>query len=404
MDARTMVTEIKLKQAFTINCIKKKRILSFHIMKNTYLGKEIPKLGFGLMRLPMIGDEVDIEQVKHMADIFVENGFTYFDTAYPYINGKSEEAVKEALIGRYPRESIQIASKMPVWLCNKPEDFKPLLEVQLKRTGAEYFDFYLLHALDRNRMEQMDKIGGWDFVKRAKEEGLIRHFGFSFHDKADVLDQILTSHPEAEFVQLQLNYADWENSDVQSRKCYEIARKHNTPIIVMEPVKGGNLANMPGEAGRIFKSKEPGKSVASWAMRYAGSLEGIITVLSGMSDLDQMQDNIDTMKDFSQLSEEEYATIEQVVDVLAKADTVPCTSCKYCVDGCPQKINIPEVLGSLNTYRTYKDLKAVKGHYNWVTANSGKASDCIACGYCEEQCPQHIAIIDALQEVAGVFG
>ena len=372
-------------------------------MKYTYLGEGIPKLGFGMMRLPMIGSDVDMEQVKQMADYFVENGFTYFDTAYPYINGKSEEAVKKALIGRFPRESIQIASKMPVWLCKKQEDFRPLLEIQLDRTGAEYFDFYLLHALDKDRMKQMDEIGGWDFVKKTKEEGLIRHFGFSFHDTADVLDQILTAHPEAEFVQLQLNYADWENDNVQSRLCYEVARKHNTPVIVMEPVKGGNLANMPGEASRLFKSREPDKSIASWAMRFVGSLDGIITVLSGMSNFEQMQDNIGTMKNFSKLTKDDYAVISKVMDELAKVDMVPCTSCKYCVEGCPQEINIPEVLGSLNTYRTYKDLNAVKGHYNWVTARGGKASDCIACGDCEEQCPQHINIIETLKEAAAIF-
>lgn len=372
-------------------------------MNNTFLGHDIPKLGFGMMRLPMIGEEIDIEQVKQMADIFVENGFTYFDTAYPYINGKSEIAVKQALIGRFPRESIQIASKMPVWLCKKHEDFRPLLEIQLERTGAEYFDFYLLHALDKQRMKQMDEIGGWDFVKEVKEEGLIRHFGFSFHDTADVLDEILTAHPEAEFVQLQLNYADWENDRVQSRQCYEVAGRHKTPVIVMEPVKGGNLASMPGEASRLFKSKEPDRSIASWALRYVGSLEGIITILSGMSNFEQMQDNISTMKDFSPLTETDYSVISKVMDELGKTDTVPCTACQYCVEGCPQKINIPEVIGSLNTYRTYKDLNSVKGHYHWVTANSGKASDCIACGECEEQCPQHINIIEVLRETAAVF-
>ncbi len=372
-------------------------------MKEQYLGQSIPKLGFGLMRLPMNGENVDIEQTCQMADHFFENGFTYFDTAYPYINGKSEEAVKEVLVKRYPRESYQLASKMPIWLCKKYEDFAPLLDLQLERTGAGYFDFYLLHALDRNRMVQMDEIGGWDFVKKAKEDGLIKHFGFSFHDTADILDQILTAHPEAEFVQLQLNYADWEDEKVQSRQCYEVARKHNTPIIVMEPVKGGNLAGMSDKNQEIFKTEKPDASIASWAMRYVGSLEGIITILSGMSSTDQMDDNIATMKNFEPMTSAEYGVIEKVLEEMKKVETIPCTDCKYCVEDCPQKINIPAILATYNTYKTYENLDGVKGHYKWVTSNGGKASDCIACGECEGHCPQHIPIIESLEKIAGLI-
>lgn len=372
-------------------------------MNNNYLGENIPKLGFGLMRLPMIGDKVDLEQTKIMADQFINEGFTYFDTAYPYINGKSEEAVAEVLVKRHPREAFQLASKMPVWLCKKHEDFQPFLDLQLKRTGAGYFDFYLLHGLDRSRMVQMDEIGGWDFMKDAKAKGLIKHLGFSFHDTADILDQILTAHPEAEFVQLQINYADWNDENIQSRQCYEVARKHNTPVIIMEPVKGGNLARMSSEAQDIFKSIHPDKSVASWAMRYVGSLEGIITVLSGMSNTEQMEDNLTTMKDIERLNETDYAAIDQVLEVLSKVDTIPCTDCKYCVEDCPMHINIPAILSTYNTYKTYQSLDGVKGHYNWVTSNGGKASDCIACGLCEGHCPQHIPIINALAEIAEII-
>jgi len=369
-------------------------------MSNTYLGEHIKKLGFGLMRLPMNETEVDLEQTKKMADIFMEKGFTYFDTAYPYINGKSEEAVKEVLVKRYKREDFQLASKMPVWLCKKNEDFQPLLDFQLERTGAGYFDFYLLHALDKDRMKQMDEIGGWDFVKSAKEQGLIKHFGFSFHDTADVLDQILTSHPEAEFVQLQLNYADWEDDTIQSRLCYEVARKHNKPIIVMEPVKGGSLAVMPPTIQDLFKQARSDQSVASWALRYVASLEGVVTVLSGMSNLDQMNDNLQTMNHFEPLTDSDRLVIENVLTELAKTDTIPCTDCKYCVEDCPQKINIPGIFAAYNNFKIYQNSASFKGQYRWITSEGGKASDCIACGACEGHCPQHIPIINSLAEIA----
>jgi hypothetical protein len=351
----------------------------------------------------MIGNEVDLEQTKAMTDLFMEKGFTYFDTAYPYINGKSEIAAKEFLVKRFPRDSFQLASKMPVWMCKQYEDFQPLFDLQLDRTGATYFDFYLLHGLDKDRIVQMDEIGGWDFVKAMKEKGLIKHFGFSFHDTADVLDQILTAHPEAEFVQLQINYADWNDDNVQSRLCYEVARKHHTPVIIMEPVKGGNLAAMTPTIQGLFKEVQPDMSIASWAIRYAASLEGVITVLSGMSTIDQLEDNVSFMADFTPLSDSEHGVIANVINELSKVETIPCTSCKYCVDDCPSKINIPEVLNTYNTYKTYHDLNGGKGHYKWVTSNGGKASDCIACGLCEGHCPQHIRIIDALAEIANLF-
>ncbi len=372
-------------------------------MTNEYLGKEIPKLGFGLMRLPMTGSDVDMDQTKKMVDRFMAEGFTYFDTAYVYIGGKSEEAAREAIVNRYPRESFQLATKLPVWEAKNTEDMQRIFNTQLERTGAGYFDFYLLHALDHERLAETEKSGAWQFVSELKAKGLIKHLGFSFHDEAVHLDEILTRHPEAEFVQLQINYADWENSKVQSRLCYEVARKHQKPVIVMEPIKGGSLAAMSPAIQNIFKAENPEASVASWAMRFAASLDGIVTVLSGMSTLDQMNDNLSTMANFQPLKDTEYQTLAQAVEELEKIPTIPCTDCKYCVDGCPQKINIPGVFESYNSYKRFDNLDSAKGHYHWVTSAGGKASDCISCGECESHCPQHIQIIDMLKESAAVL-
>lgn len=372
-------------------------------MSQDYLGKEIPKLGFGLMRLPMIGEEIDMEQTQQMVDKFMKAGFTYFDTAYVYINGKSEVAAREAIVKKYPRESFQLATKMPVWMAKKYEDYQKLFDTQLERTGAGYFDYYLLHALGRDRAKEIDELGAWDFVKDMKAKGLIKHLGFSFHDDAKCLDEILTKHPEAEFVQLQINYIDWESRDVQSRECYEVARKHNKPIIIMEPIKGGSLAVMRPEIKDIFQQAQPELSVASWAIRYAASLDGIVTVLSGMSNMEQMDDNLSYMTEFKPLGEDEYQVVQNVIEELSKIPTIPCTACRYCIEGCPQKINIPGAFESHNNYKIYGNLEGSKGHYGWVTREGGKASECIACGECESHCPQHISIIDSLKELAEVF-
>ncbi len=368
-----------------------------------YLGKEIPKLGFGLMRLPMAGGEIDLEQVKQMVDRFMAEGFTYFDTAYVYHGGKSEVAAREALVKRYPREAYQLATKLPVWMANKPEDLQPLFDTQLERTGAGYIDYYLLHALDRDRIEHLEKIGAWEFGRRLKERGLIRHLGFSFHDEAKYLNELLTSHPEAEFVQLQINYADWEDDKVQSRLCYEVARKHNKPVIIMEPLKGGALAAMGPEVQALLKAARPNASVASWALRFSASLDGIITVLSGMSNTEQMNDNLATMTQFQPLSAEDRAVIAQALDELKKVPTVPCTACRYCTDDCPQKINIPGVFDAYNNYLRYQNADGAKGNYRWAVGSGGKASTCIACGACEGHCPQHIPIISRLVDAAKIL-
>lgn len=366
-----------------------------------YLGEEIKKLGFGLMRLPMVGEEVDIAQTRKMVDLFMEKGFTYFDTAYGYIGGKSEMAVKEALMDRYPRESYQLATKLPAWAgAQTAEEAENMLWTSLKRTGAEYFDFYLLHNLGGDRTEAFERFGIWDFLAKQKKEGRIRHLGFSIHAKADYLEDILKAHPEMEFVQLQINYADWEDSIIQSRKCYEVARKYGKPVIVMEPVKGGALSSLPEQAVEVLKKANPEASPASWAIRYAASLEGVITVLSGMSTLEQMQDNVAVMENWKPLSEAERETIAQVQGILASIPQIPCTDCKYCIEDCPENINIPGAFSAVNDYMIYKNIGRAKGDYAWATQKMAKASACIQCGQCEAVCPQSIAIIEELAKAA----
>ena len=370
-----------------------------------YLGENIRKLGFGLMRLPMIGGhdgEVDIGQFKEMVDLFLAKGFTYFDTAYGYANGKSEAAAKTALVDRYPRGSFQLATKLPAWAGPKTaEEAKQMFQTSLERTGAGYFDFYLLHNCGGGRTASFDKFGIWDYVRELKEKGLIKHMGFSFHDTADELDRLLTAHPDMEFVQLQINYGDWESGSVQSRKCYEVALKHNKPIIIMEPVKGGALANLPDRVGCIFREADPTLPQASWAIRFAASLQNIVTVLSGMSTLDQMKSNISYMENFKPLSAEEKAVVERARQVLIDIPQVPCTSCAYCVKDCPQGIHIPQMFDAMNRYLVYDDLDAAKFACGLEQMfGSAKASACIACGACESVCPQKIQIIDELKRVA----
>ena len=371
------------------------------------LTKEMPKkLGFGCMRLPVTdGSTENINDAAfcEMVDSYIEQGFKYFDTAYPYHNGRSEEAVGRCLVQRYARDRFFLASKMPVWLVKEYADYGKYFEEQLKKCQVEYFDFYLLHAMNKDRVKEAENLGGFQFLQSMKAEGKIRHIGFSFHDKADVLDEILTNHPEMEFVQLQINYYDWESENVQSRKCYEVAKKYGVPVIVMEPVKGGTLANMTGRPAEILRELSPEASFASYAIRYAASLENVMLVLSGMSDEQQLIDNTAYMREFTPLDERERATIARVVEELAAMPTIACTKCRYCVEGCPKKIPIPDVFEDYNMTVQFGINDTNRGSYRRHTADGGSADVCIRCGKCEGQCPQHLPIRDLLVKVAETF-
>ena len=368
----------------------------------SYLGENIKNLGFGLMRLPHLENgENDIEQIKVMVDKFIAAGCTYFDTAFVYDGGKSELAAKECLVERYPRDSFTIATKLNAGhAANTEEEAKQQFWTSKERLGVDYIDFYLLHALGDDNIEKYERFHLFEFQQELKEKGLIKHAGFSFHGSPECLDKILTDHPEEEFVQLQINYVDWEDKGVQSRAVYEVARKHNKPVVVMEPIKGGALANPPEAVAEILKAANPDVSYASWAVRYAASLDGMLTVLSGMSTLEQMEDNLSYMTDFQPLSEEEQEVIVKAREAFNNIPQIPCTACRYCTDGCPMQINIPQVFAARNMQLVWNNIEGGKFRYARATSEGGKASDCIQCGQCEGACPQHLPIIELLQECA----
>lgn len=362
------------------------------------------RLGFGAMRLPLLdaNDKTSInqEELNRMVDAFMEAGFTYFDTAYLYHDEMSEPALKKALVDRYPRESYILADKMPTIIVKAPEDYERFFKNQLERTGAGYFDYYLMHNMGKERYAKTKEFGGFEFAMRMKEEGKIKKFGFSFHDDRETLERILKEHPEVDFVQLQINYLDWDNDVIQSRKCYETAVRYGKPVVVMEPVKGGMLANLPEQALDLIKAHDRQASPASYALRFAASLENVMMVLSGMSTLEQVEENVCVMNDPKPFTEEERELLKKVTETLEQSIEIPCTSCGYCMEVCPKNIAIPGLFGLYNNYRTTGNFSGM--YYNRIVYDKGKASDCISCHLCEKNCPQHIEIPEQLKKVAGL--
>ena len=369
------------------------------------------KLAFGMMRLPLIDENdeasVDYNQVNDMADLFMERGFTFFDTAYPYHEGNCEVAFRKAVVERYPRDSYIIADKLPLFSIKSEDQLEPIFAEQLERTGVEYFDYYLMHNVSGFSEPGFLDVDSFAFTNKKKEEGKIKHLGLSTHANAEYLDSILTMHPEMEFVLLQINYLDWENEGVESRKCYEVACKHNKPVMVMEPLKGGFLADIPPEAEKLMKDYNPDASVISWALRFVASLDNVFMILTGASSLKQLKENIEDFENFKPLNDEEYEILNKVADIIQSNITVDCTKCKYCLDACTEEINIPKVFDLYNSekildpapwtpignaYLNYSKLPGV-----------GIASDCSECGMCVEECPQHIDIPEVMKDVAKTF-
>jgi predicted aldo/keto reductase-like oxidoreductase len=367
-----------------------------------YLGESTGKLGYGFRRLPTKEDgSFDQEPLIKMVDAFLAAGFTYFDTAYVYPG--SEEALREVLVKRLPRDSFTIATKMPMFQVNSPEDMQATFDTSRARLGVDYIDFYLMHGLNRELCEKMEQIGGWDFVKKCKEDGKVKHYGFSFHSTPEDLDFILTRHPDAEFVLLQINYLDWDNEEVQSRRLYETARRHNKPILIMEPVKGGLLAGSGSRMQKLLRDANPDVSEASWAIRFAASLDGLIAVLSGMGNMEQLEDNIHTIQNLKPLTSAESAILREAVALINSIPQIPCTGCKYCVENCPQQINIPPLIRLYNEYLLYEQKNTSGFPYEMATEGGRTPSTCLACRVCETHCPQHIEISELMRKMADIF-
>ena len=358
--------------------------------------------GFGCMRLPMKDGNVDLPQFEDMVDLFLENEFNYFDTAHGYLDGKSELAIHDGLTSRYPRDRYILTDKLTEPYFQKQEDIRPFFEKQLEWCGVDYFDFYLMHAQGSTNYKKFQRCHAYETAFELKKEGKIKHVGISFHDKATVLDRILTDHPEIEIVQIQFNYLDYDDIGVQSRKCYEVCRKHNKPVLVMEPVKGGSLVKLPDEAQRIFASLNGG-SPASYAIRFAAGFPGMLVVLSGMSSIEQLRDNISYMSDFKPLDKIETEAVEKVRGVYKGMELIPCTACRYCTDGCPKHIAIPDLFALMNAKQLHRDWNANYYYSNVHTAPGRRASDCIKCGKCEGSCPQNLPIRKLLADVAAEF-
>ena len=363
------------------------------------------KLGFGLMRLPLTDandkGSIDIEALKEMVDTFMEQGFTYFDTAWMYCAFKSENAVKEALTDRYPRDRYTLTTKLHASYLKTKEDRDRIFEEQRQKTGVEYFDYYLIHAIDQELYSIYNEMDCFNWLIEKKKQGFVKHIGFSYHDSAEFLDQVLTEHPEMEFVQLQMNYLDWESAEVQSRKCYEVASKHGKPVIVMEPVKGGTLADVPAEVRESFAAYHPDLSVPSWAIRFVASLDNVAMVLSGMSNMEQLMDNISYMKEFVPMNAEETELVHKAAEMIKDSIAIPCTGCSYCTEGCPMQIAIPDLFRVYNKSKRGEitDVEANE-EYRQLTESGGKAGKCLACGQCQVACPQHLEIVNYLKDVA----
>ena len=371
-------------------------------MENNRFFPEIHgKFGFGCMRLPLIGEEVDLPHFTKMVDRFLEQGFNYFDTAHGYLGGRSELALKAGLTSRYPRDRYILTDKLTGNYFKTEADIRPFFQQQLEACGVEYFDFYLMHAQCRNNYPHFRECKAYETAFALKAEGKIRHVGISFHDSPEMLEQILTDYPEIEIVQVQFNYLDYENPNVQSRAVYEVLERHNKPVLIMEPVKGGTLVNLPADAQAVFDALQGGSN-ASYAVRFAAGFPNICVVLSGMSSLEQMEDNTSFMKDFQPLTEEEKAAVWKVRDIYMEQNSIPCTACRYCVEGCPRKILIPDLFQAMNMKKVFRDWGQGR-RYAELTKENGKASDCIRCGQCERVCPQHLPIRELLVSVAEAF-
>ena len=369
------------------------------------------KLAFGMMRLPLLDENdessVDFEQVNKMADLFLERGFTFFDTAYPYHFGNCEVAFRKAVVERYPRDSYVIADKLPLFSITSEDQLEPIFSEQLERTGVDYFDYYLLHNVSGFSEKGFLDVDSFGFANKKKEEGKIKHLGLSTHGNAEYLDNILTMHPEMEFVLLQINYLDWESDGIESRKCYDVACKHNKPVLVMEPLKGGFLADVPPEAEKLMKDYNPDASVVSWALRFVASLDNVCMVLTGASSLEQLEQNIEDFENFTPLNDEEYEILEKVRDIINSNITVECTKCKYCLDACPESINIPKIFDLYNNEKILDPAPWTpvgNAYLNYSKLPSaGIASDCTECEMCVEECPQHIDIPKIMKDVVKTF-